>query len=124
MGAAPVLTILRNGETVRSLQLDGEAMLGRSEGCVIRLDDRAISRQHALFRRIGDVVQVEKKSEFAPLSVNGSECTKAVLKDLCDLRPTGALFHKGMTVAEMERDRSRLEFIVNAREKKLWIAPD
>ena len=38
--------------------------------------------------------------------------------------PTGALFHKGMTVAEMERDRSRLEFIVNAREKKLWIAPD
>jgi bidirectional [NiFe] hydrogenase diaphorase subunit len=38
--------------------------------------------------------------------------------------PTGALFHKGCTVAEMERDRSRLEFIVTAREKKLWVAPD
>jgi bidirectional [NiFe] hydrogenase diaphorase subunit len=38
--------------------------------------------------------------------------------------PTGALFHKGTTVAEMERDRSRLEYIVTAREKKLWIAPD
>lgn len=38
--------------------------------------------------------------------------------------PTGALFHKGSTVGEMERDRSRLEFIVNAREKKLWVAPD
>jgi bidirectional [NiFe] hydrogenase diaphorase subunit len=38
--------------------------------------------------------------------------------------PTGALFHKGSTVAEMERDRSRLEFIVTAREKKLWVAPD
>jgi bidirectional [NiFe] hydrogenase diaphorase subunit len=38
--------------------------------------------------------------------------------------PTGALFHKGSTVAEMERDRSKLEFIVTAREKKLWVAPD
>ena len=32
--------------------------------------------------------------------------------------PTGALFHKGATVGEMERDRTRLEFIVTAREKK------
>jgi bidirectional [NiFe] hydrogenase diaphorase subunit len=36
--------------------------------------------------------------------------------------PTGALFRKGSTVAEMERDRTRLEFIVTAREKKQWIA--
>jgi bidirectional [NiFe] hydrogenase diaphorase subunit len=35
--------------------------------------------------------------------------------------PTGALFYKGATVAEMERDRSKLEFIVTAREKKQWI---
>jgi bidirectional [NiFe] hydrogenase diaphorase subunit len=34
--------------------------------------------------------------------------------------PTGALFHRGATVAEMHRDRTRLEFIVNAREKKQW----
>lgn len=34
--------------------------------------------------------------------------------------PTGALFYRGATVSEMERDRSRLEFIVNAREKKQW----
>ncbi|HEU6449468.1 MAG TPA: bidirectional hydrogenase complex protein HoxU [Verrucomicrobiae bacterium] len=38
--------------------------------------------------------------------------------------PTGALFHKGSTVAEMERDRGKLEFIVTAREKKQWIAAD
>jgi bidirectional [NiFe] hydrogenase diaphorase subunit len=38
--------------------------------------------------------------------------------------PTGALFHKGSTVAEIERDRSRLEFIVTAREKKLWVNLD
>jgi bidirectional [NiFe] hydrogenase diaphorase subunit len=36
--------------------------------------------------------------------------------------PTGALFHQGASVAEMERDRTRLEFIVTAREKRQWIA--
>ena len=35
--------------------------------------------------------------------------------------PTGALFFKGATVAEMERDRAKLEYIVTAREKKQWI---
>jgi len=35
--------------------------------------------------------------------------------------PTGALFDRGATVAEMQRDRTKLEFIVTAREKKQWI---
>lgn len=34
--------------------------------------------------------------------------------------PTGALFRKGSTVGEMRRDRSKLEFLVTAREKKQW----
>jgi bidirectional [NiFe] hydrogenase diaphorase subunit len=34
--------------------------------------------------------------------------------------PTGALFHKGDTAGESQRDRAKLEFIVNAREKKQW----
>ncbi len=34
--------------------------------------------------------------------------------------PTGALFRRGATAGEMERDRTRLEFLVNAREKKQW----
>lgn len=46
-----------------------------------------------------------------------TECGKCVMS--C---PTGALFRKGSTVAESERDRTKLEFIVNAREKKQWIA--
>ncbi|HET9222838.1 MAG TPA: bidirectional hydrogenase complex protein HoxU [Roseiflexaceae bacterium] len=32
--------------------------------------------------------------------------------------PTGAIFRQGATVAEMERDSSRIAFIVNAREKR------
>ena len=35
--------------------------------------------------------------------------------------PTGAIFRRGVTVAEMERERWRLEFIVTAREKQQWI---
>ncbi|HEY3328958.1 MAG TPA: bidirectional hydrogenase complex protein HoxU [Capsulimonadaceae bacterium] len=34
--------------------------------------------------------------------------------------PTGALFRKGTTVAEMRKDRGKLEFLVTAREKKQW----
>ena len=36
--------------------------------------------------------------------------------------PTGALFERGSTTGEMQRDRTTLEFIVTAREKKQWIA--
>jgi bidirectional [NiFe] hydrogenase diaphorase subunit len=46
-----------------------------------------------------------------------TKCGKCVMS--C---PTGALFYKGSTVSEMERDRTKLEFIVTAREKKQWIA--
>jgi pSer/pThr/pTyr-binding forkhead associated (FHA) protein/tetratricopeptide (TPR) repeat protein len=82
MGNAAVLTILRNGETVKSVTLDGpEVVLGRGAGCVIRLDDRAISRQHAIFRPLEDGVQVERKSEFAPLMINGAEATRGIVKE-------------------------------------------
>lgn len=36
--------------------------------------------------------------------------------------PTGALYYKGATTAEMQRDRTCLEFIVNARETHQWNA--
>jgi bidirectional [NiFe] hydrogenase diaphorase subunit len=49
-------------------------------------------------------------------SVTCTSCSKCV--QAC---PTGALFNRGSTVAGMSRDRSKLEFIVNAREKKQWI---
>lgn len=34
--------------------------------------------------------------------------------------PTGAIFHKGSSVSEMIHDRSRIEFIATARQKKQW----
>lgn len=81
MAARAILTILKDGEKIRSQSIDGEVMLGRAEGCVIRLDDRAISRQHAVLRPTADGIQIDKKSEFAPLMVNGTDCTSAVMKE-------------------------------------------
>jgi bidirectional [NiFe] hydrogenase diaphorase subunit len=34
--------------------------------------------------------------------------------------PTGAIFRQGSTVAEMQHDLSKLEFLIAAREKKEW----
>ena len=69
-------------------------------------------------------------------NVSGRGCQSHIINDLDDewgsaetctscgkcvmACPTGALFHKGSTAAQMQRDRSILEFIVNAREKKQW----
>ncbi len=36
--------------------------------------------------------------------------------------PTGAIFRQGSTVAEMQRDREQLAFLVRAREKKQWVS--
>ena len=44
-----------------------------------------------------------------------TSCGKCV--DAC---PTGSIFRKGTTSAEKERDRAKLEFVVNAREKREW----
>jgi len=81
MAQASVLNIFLNGESIRSLPVEGEMILGRGEGCVIKLPDRSISRQHAILRASPEGIQIERKSEFAPLSVNGAECTRALIKE-------------------------------------------
>ena len=130
MGAAPILTILKNGETIKSQSLEGEVMLGRSEGCVIRLDDRAISRQHAVLRPVAGGVQIEKKSEVAPMSVNGAECTRALIKEgdvisigpyLLKLSMSGVSARSAL--GSVRRARTHRRFIGPARKPRARICP-
>ncbi len=75
-------TVKKNGALIKTCPLSAtEVIMGRSPECMIQLDDRAVSREHAIFKIIGDQIQVENKSEFAPLSVNGQECSRMILKE-------------------------------------------
>jgi pSer/pThr/pTyr-binding forkhead associated (FHA) protein len=69
------------GEPLKSLSLEAEISIGRGEGNVVRLDDRAVSRRHAIVKKTAEGVQIEKQSDFAPIRLNGVECTRALLKD-------------------------------------------
>lgn len=81
MNAAPMLIFLKEGETLKSQSLEKEISIGRGEGNVIRLEDRAVSRKHAVVRKTAEGVHIEKQSDFAPIRLNGVECTRALLKE-------------------------------------------
>ncbi len=81
MNALPMLTFTREGETLKSQPLEKEISIGRGEGNVIRLEDRAVSRSHAIVRKTEEGVHIEKQSDFAPIRLNGIECTRALLKE-------------------------------------------
>ena len=74
------LIVKKGAELIQSRAVEGDLMVGRSDQCSLRLEDRAISRQHLLIRKSGDQLIVEKKSEFAPLVVNGVQQIQANLQ--------------------------------------------
>lgn len=80
MSAAPILKVYQDGEELRSVSLKEEVWIGRDEACVIRLNDRAVSRKHLLLKPLANGVQIERKSKFSPLLVNGVEKEQALAK--------------------------------------------
>ena len=89
MSSLPMLTFMREGETFKSQPLENEISIGRAEGNLIRLEDRAVSRKHAIVRKTEEGVHIEKQSDFAPIRLNGVECTRALLKegDIVEIGP-------------------------------------
>ncbi|MBN21634.1 MAG: hypothetical protein CL678_10145 [Bdellovibrionaceae bacterium] len=89
MSAAPLIKFLKDGKEVSEKRLDSDIDVGRESGCVIQLNDHAISRKHAVIRQTRDGVQLMKKSKFGKVKVNGEEITSAVVKsgDLIELGP-------------------------------------
>ena len=75
------LEVFQNGELLRTIPFDGQELwLGRDEECVIRLDDRAISRKHALIRSTSNGIEFEKKSKFGMARLNGKETDHALIQ--------------------------------------------
>jgi bidirectional [NiFe] hydrogenase diaphorase subunit len=50
---------------------------------------------------------------------NASSCTAC--GKCVNACPTGALFHKGTTAGEIQRDREQLDFIARARNQRQWL---
>jgi pSer/pThr/pTyr-binding forkhead associated (FHA) protein/tetratricopeptide (TPR) repeat protein len=82
MSAAPlILSIYREGALLREVPVsDSEFEIGRGEECALRLDDRAISRRHAVLRLVDGSPEIQKMSKFGSLVVNGQGCDRALIK--------------------------------------------
>ncbi|MBI2606597.1 MAG: FHA domain-containing protein [Deltaproteobacteria bacterium] len=78
------LRLIKDGVEIRSLDLNETGktslLIGRAEGCDLRIDDRAVGREHAVLSVRGDVLSIRKKSKFGVVSVNGLETAEASVK--------------------------------------------
>jgi pSer/pThr/pTyr-binding forkhead associated (FHA) protein/tetratricopeptide (TPR) repeat protein len=82
MSAALRLEIYQNGEFLKEVPFENdELLIGRDSDCVIRLEDRAISRKHASLKATAQGVDFEKKSKFGNARVNGKDIEQATLKN-------------------------------------------
>ena len=74
--------MFQNGQLLQEVSLqDSELWLGRDDSCKIKLDDRAISRKHALFRSSSKGgLEFEKVSEFGWVKLNGQNSSQSKLK--------------------------------------------
>lgn len=79
MSALPILSLMKNGSPLKSVPVDREIDIGRDEACVIRLDDRAVSRRHArVSPGPGGQVSVRRESDVGAVLINGVECTEGI----------------------------------------------
>ena len=74
------LLVKRGPELLKSMPIESDLVIGRGEQCSVRLEDRAISRQHLILKVSSGQLIAEKKSEFAPLLVNGTPQSQVTLQ--------------------------------------------
>jgi class 3 adenylate cyclase len=72
------LMIVAGEEAGRSIVIDRETSVGRDVGVDLILPDPEISRRHAVFRRSGDVLEVEDLGSLNGTWVNGARITGRV----------------------------------------------
>ncbi len=96
--------VFRHGQLLQELTLgDTELLVGRDDSCKIRLDDRSISRKHALLRKSSKgEFEFEKISEFGWVKLNGQNVISSKLKsgDRLEMGPFQLLISQEIQVAE------------------------
>lgn len=84
MSAALKLIISKNGEDVQTLNLaeikKDSLLLGRSDEADVKMDSRAIGRNHAIIHFAGTGISLEKRTQFGKLQVNGQDVKESPLK--------------------------------------------
>src|SRR5687767_10465884 len=76
------LEVFQHGKLLQEVTLqDSELWVGRDDSCKIKLDDRSVSRKHALIRHSQQGLQFEKVSQFGWIKLNGQESSQSMLKD-------------------------------------------
>ena len=76
------LEVFQHGQLLQEVSLqNSELWIGRDDSCKIKLDDRSISRKHALIRSSQKGgLEFEKVSEFGWVKLNGQNSTQSKLK--------------------------------------------
>lgn len=76
------LVLLKDNQEVQSFELEGKKslMLGRAENADIKINDRAIGREHLVFAINNKAVMLQKRSKFGKVLLNGVEVSEAVLQ--------------------------------------------
>ncbi len=80
MAPETVLEIFQKGKKLREVSVGTDTiLLGRDPKCTITLDDQMVSRNHAEIRKVGEAIEVYKKSKFGWMKLNGLEVDQARL---------------------------------------------
>lgn len=78
------LRVLKDGVELQSVDLarlgKPQLVVGRAPESDIKIDDRAVGREHAVFIVNSKGIVVQKKSKFGKMSVNGAELSESALK--------------------------------------------
>jgi pSer/pThr/pTyr-binding forkhead associated (FHA) protein len=81
MNSKWIITVFKEGQLLLEKEMSESFSLGRGKNAQICIEDRAISREHIVFKPEDDGVEFYNKSQFSPIVYNGSEIQNGILKD-------------------------------------------
>jgi len=97
------LFVLSGPDTGRSCELQPGDVLGRAEGCALRLKDRSISRRHARLEQRGDALLVVDLGSTNGLQLDGERVPEVKLVDFLEFKAGEVLLRARLPEPEAEQ---------------------